>query len=270
MPSRWTKGQKIFCNTMSHYRQQRLQEDGEDVFVSNPYLSQNPHNPYTSPYYSDGRTPPIQRLAIEAYIVLKGWIFSYRWYSLLSITVVAMILVQWFLQKKRRQHRQQQHDLYLNPFCSVIQSMLPSSVLALLDTFVSMWLYFSAFLESVMRLRLQIKTGSREGRESRNSANDQSALQRRVFPESLPELEEIENIDDTTSQARQMQNHEDETQEREFLHTVELEPAFTDPSKYPPGWLTYHPMFGLIDIKDLNRIKKSPEVPLSVTISEIR
>lgn len=258
---------------MSHYRQQRLQEDGEDVFVTNPYLSQNPHNPYTSPYYSDGRTPPIQRLAIEAYIVLKRWIFSYRWYSFLIMTVVAMFLIQWFLQKKRGQHRQQhqeQHYLYLNPFCSFIQSMLPSSVLALLDTFVSMWLYLSAFLESVMRLRLQIKTGSREGRESRNSANDQSALQRRVFPASLPELEEIENIEDNTSQAKETQINEDQTQERGFLHTVELEPAFTDPSKYPPGWLTYHPIFGLIDIKDLSRIKKIPEVPLSVTINEIR
>jgi hypothetical protein len=124
-----------------------------------------------------------------------------------------------------------------------------------------------------MKLRLQIKTKSRQGGKARNVVHDQTALQRRVFPDSLPPLEDVveeeskDGIQTNDSQVIRTPDSDESTQHS----LVQLQPAFLNPSLYPPGWLTYHPVFGLMDIKDFNRMK---DIPLAashaVTINDIR
>jgi hypothetical protein len=259
---------------MSQNRQQRsLEEDNGVSSSSNPLFSENRHDTYSSSYYyTDRQNLPIQRLAIESYRTFEKMIFSKGWFGLLSITVLFMLLVHWSLREKRR-HQQQQHDVRSNPFYSFFRAFFPSPVLEFWDSAISLWLHLSVFLEYVMKLRLQIKTKSRQGGKARNVVHDQTALQRRVFPDSLPPLEDVveeeskDGIQTNDSQVIRTPDSDESTQHS----LVQLQPAFLNPSLYPPGWLTYHPVFGLMDIKDFNRMK---DIPLAashaVTINDIR
>jgi hypothetical protein len=260
---------------MSQNRQQlSVEEDNGVSSSSNPFFSHNRHDTYSSSnYYTDRQNLPIQRLAIESYRTFKKWIFSRGWFGLLSITVISILLVHWSFLREKRRHQQQQHDIRSNPFYSFIRSFFPSPVLEFWDSVTSLWLHLSVFLESVMKLRLQIKTKSRQGREARIVVPDQTALQRRVFPASLPQLEDTAEEDSKhgihTNNSQVIRTPDSDESAQHSL--VELQPAFLNPSLYPPGWLTYHPVFGLMDIEDFNRMK---DIPLSathvVTINDIR
>lgn len=246
---------------MSHHIKKQFSSEEYDGVSSNsyPFISQNDHGTYSSSnYYTDRQNLPIQRLAIETYLSLKKWIFSQGWFGLLSITVICMLLVHWSLKEKMRQRQKerQHHDVRPNPVFSFIRSFFPSPVMEFLDSVVSLWIHLSVVAGSVMKLRLQIKTKSRQGRESRHSVQEQTALQERVAPAYLPELEDaVESVNGISTQSSAMRPLDSD----ESTHSlVELEPAFLNPTMYPTGWLTYHPVFGLMDIKDFHQVKDNP------------
>jgi hypothetical protein len=228
---------------MSHHVKKQFSSEEYDGVSSNsyPFISQNDHGTYSSSnYYADRQNLPIQRLAIETYLYFKKWIFSQGWFGLLSITVICMLLVHWSLREKMRQRQQelQRHDVRSNPVFSFIRSFFPTPVMEFLDSVASLWIHLSVVAGSVLKLRLQIKTKSRQGR---------------VAPAYLPQLEDaVASVNGINTQSSAMRPLDSV----ESTHSlVELEPAFLNPTMYPTGWLTYHPVFGLMDIKDFHQVK---------------
>jgi len=213
-----------------------MSEEGDTSFLS--------QNRYTSPYYSDGRTPPVQRFAIQIYLLFEGFVVSHHWSVIFIITIIATILIHWAFVDKRKPHQEHPRSYY-NSLYSFLQSILPSSAMALLNTIISIWIYFYALFESATQLRLHIKTGWKE-LDSQDSPDLSISMQNRGFTSSLPDLEEL--VQDSHDNKQVQETNLDETEE--------LQPAFTDVAQYPEGWLTFDPKYGLIEIKELNRIRK--------------
>jgi len=209
-----------------------MAEEGETSFLS--------QNRYTSPYYSDGRTPPVQRFALQIYFLFEGFVVSHNWSVIFIITIIATILIhRAFMDKKKP--RQEHTRSYYNSLYSFLQPILPSYAMALLNTIISIWIYFYVLFESATQLRLHIKTG-RKQLESHDSPDLSVSMQNRGFTSSLPDLEEL--VQDK------------QVQETNLDETEELPPAFEDVDQYPEGWLTFDPKYGLIEIMELRRIQK--------------
>lgn len=82
----------------------------------------------------------------------------------------------------------------------------------------------------------------------------------------LPELEEeVDGVDkeDGLQQQQQQQQYEQLSQQnrvekKRIRYDIdELPPAFLSEDRYPPGWLVYHPVYGVMTLEKLLELDKN-------------
>lgn len=74
--------------------------------------------------------------------------------------------------------------------------------------------------------------------------------------DSLPELENEEADDNTTNDGSTQQRPGPKIQRTIRYDVDELPPAFISNEDYPPGWLVYHPKYGVVMIEKLLELDK--------------
>ena len=109
---------------------------------------------------------------------------------------------------------------------------------------------------------LNAMTGPRGGRSRRNMGGAPGGVASRMATGRMPELEET----DIHKQQQQQQQEEGEERASQDYYYVDkentdpLEPAFLRDDDYPPGWLVFDPILGVVSKAEADKDKREQRI----------